>query len=150
VVEHHLRESAVVRLRGALLLIAFAGCLPATDSPEEIVECEATDDCNSGAGEICDLGVCWGDPPAGRYAAVVTPPSELRRSLVKTAIAELTMEPDGTLGNGVDHALILAEGVTVRGRISIPCPATVTCTGRYPLAGTLRFAQRRRSRAGRG
>lgn len=140
-VEHHLRESTVVRLRGALLLIAFAGCLPATDSPEEIVECEATDDCNSGAGEICDLGVCWGDPPAGRYAAVVTPPSELRRSLVKTAIAELTMEPDGTLGNGVDHALILAEGVTVRGRISIPCPATVTCTGRYPLAGTLRFAQ---------
>ena len=41
--------------RCALLVIAFAGCLPATDAREEIVECEVTDDCNSGAGEICDL-----------------------------------------------------------------------------------------------
>ena len=124
-----------------LLVIAFAGCLPATDSREDIVECEATDDCNAGAGEICDLGVCWGDPPAGRYAAVVTPPAELRKRLVKTAIPELTMDADGTLGNGIDHALIFAEGVTVRGRVSIPCPTGLVCTGRYALAGTVRFAQ---------
>ncbi|MBK9033294.1 MAG: hypothetical protein IPL61_18815 [Myxococcales bacterium] len=126
----------------AALALALAACLPAADSPQASVECEVQADCNGAAGEVCDVGVCWGDPPTGRYSALVTPPTELRGALVKTAIADLTMAADGTLGNGIDQALILDAAVTVRGTVTIPCPPTgPACVERFPLPGQVRFSR---------
>lgn len=123
-------------------LLALAGCLPETGDDQPIVECEHSNDCNQAAGEVCEVGVCWGDPPVGTYAAVLAPPAELRGRLVKTAIPTLSMDPDGTLGNGVDHALSFDAAVEVRGVVSIPCPASVAgCSGRLGLAGQLAWSR---------
>lgn len=125
--------------RVTLVAVMLAGCLPAADDDGKRPACESTDDCNASAGEVCDLGVCWGDPPAGSWSAVLAPPSELRNSLVKTAIPELTMTPDGTLADGV---LVLDAAVRVRGTVSVPCPPTLPgCVGRRGLPGQLRFGR---------
>lgn len=123
----------------ALALASLAACLPGVDDEAPIVECDQPADCNLAAGEVCDVGVCWGDPPVGTYAAVIAPPTELRGILIKTAIPSLSMDADGTLGDGTDHALTLDEAVLVRGRVTIPCPATLACSDRLGLAGQLRW-----------
>jgi len=124
-----------------LALTSLAACLPGVADDPPIVECDQPADCNVAAGEVCEVGVCWGDPPAGRYSAVLAPPTELRGSLVKTAIPALTMDPDGTLGDGTDHALTLDEAVTVRGHVTIPCPPMEACAARRGLAGKLRWSR---------
>ncbi|MBP8807195.1 MAG: hypothetical protein KBG48_24295 [Kofleriaceae bacterium] len=139
----HLREGAVVTApqvrRFALAIVAAtaAGCLPEADGDDARVECEATDQCNAAAGEVCDQGVCWGDPPPGRWSAIVSPPAELRGSWAKTALADLTIGPDGTLADG---ALRLDAAIRLRGEITIPCPAVLPgCTGRRGLPGQVRL-----------
>ncbi len=123
----------------ALALTSLAACLPGVDDEAPIVECDQPADCNQAAGEVCEVGVCWGDPPVGTYSAVIAPPTELRGTLVKTAIPALSMEPDGTLGDGTDRALTLDEAVLVRGQVTIPCPPVAACTDRLGLAGQLRW-----------
>ena len=71
--------------RAVLLLTLLAGCLDVPSGPD--VECSTTSDCDSASGEICDEGVCWGNPPQGMYAVVISPPSS-RKDLVPR---ELTM-----------------------------------------------------------
>ncbi|MEZ4402209.1 MAG: hypothetical protein R3B06_19435 [Kofleriaceae bacterium] len=121
---------------------ALTGCLPAANSADDTPQCATTADCNATAGEVCDVGVCWGDPPAGRFAAVVAPPAGQRGTLVKTAIPDVTITADGTLGGNGDQALSLDPAVTVAGVVTIPCPAGVAaCAGALPLAGQLRFTR---------
>ncbi|HLL21704.1 MAG TPA: hypothetical protein VK427_06220 [Kofleriaceae bacterium] len=79
--------SLLVPLLGAVLLPA---CLAVPD--ETPAMCEATEDCESG--EICDDGVCWGNPPQGDFAAIISPPAE-RTTLISRELASVTISPDG-------------------------------------------------------
>jgi len=119
-----------------------AGCLPAPDSTPEVVECETTSDCNTGAGEICDVGVCWGNPPAGDFSAILVPPPGLAPDGVMTGVPGLVLGADGWIHDGLGGSLALDPGVVLTGRVTIPCPASVpTCEGRLPLAGTIKWSR---------
>src|SRR5262249_34698510 len=64
-------------------LVLLAGCLEVPKAPGQ--ECATNSDCNTAAGEVCDEGVCWGNPPTGMFAATVSPPA-VREELVATEI----------------------------------------------------------------
>jgi len=78
--------------------------------------CESTDDCNAAAGEVCDIGMCWGNPPAERFAAVLVPPAG-RTDLPVAAAPLLSITTDGWV-SGLDFP----EAVAVRGRVILACP----------------------------
>jgi hypothetical protein len=95
------------------MLVLLAGCLePPIEEPP--AQCESSDQC--AGGEFCDQGLCWGDPPPGPFAAVLTPPAE-RADLVVTHLAELSIEQDGHIPD-----LVFAETIEIRGRVVIDCP----------------------------
>ena len=64
----------------AVCLLASAGCLSVPEGP--IPQCETSADCDRAHGEVCEEGVCWGNPPAGPFAAIVSPPSERSGELI--------------------------------------------------------------------
>lgn len=93
--------------------LAGAGCL---DVPAEATpECHITDDCDSAHGEVCEEGVCWGNPPEGMFAAVVSPPSE-RKDLVPKEITQLVMSEAGWISG-----LQLEKPVTLSGYVDALC-----------------------------
>ncbi len=96
------------------LAAAATACIDTTG--DDVVElppmCEVTTDCDHGAGEICDEGVCWGDPPEGvTFAAVLVPP-EGRDDLVPSEVPELVIDTNGDVSG-----LVFAEQVRLSGRI---------------------------------
>ncbi len=95
------------------MLVLLAGCLEAPIEPDP-AQCETNEQCASG--EFCDEGLCWGDPPPGPFAAVLTPPFE-RADLVVTHMAELDIDQDGNIPD-----LVFAETVAITGRVVIDCP----------------------------
>lgn len=96
-------------------LFAIACLEPLPDEPGFPVMCEVTADC-AGAGQVCDEGVCWGDPPEGaQFAALLVPPDG-RDDLVRTDIGELLIAADGWFGD-----LGFADSIVVSGRISLSC-----------------------------
>ena len=102
-----------------LLLLSAAGCLsvPGQQQPA----CTADSDCG-GTGEVCQEGMCWGDPPMGTFAATLGPPSD-SASVVQTEIPALAIPSDGWLGD-----VVLEAPVTLSGRIEAYCPGAMTCT----------------------
>ncbi|HTM23044.1 MAG TPA: hypothetical protein VL172_21135 [Kofleriaceae bacterium] len=93
-------------------LFALAGCL---EKPVETpAQCENNDQCASG--EVCDEGICWGNPPPGPFAAVLTPPAE-RTDLVATAIPLLDIASNGDIPD-----LVFSDTISVTGRVVIDCP----------------------------
>jgi hypothetical protein len=98
----------------ALGLGGLAGCLSVPDSPQPM--CETTSQCDHDNGEICDEGVCWGNPPAGPFAAVVSPPST-RHDLVPLEILAAPIDGDGWLGD-----IALEPAVRMTGRVTPFCP----------------------------
>jgi hypothetical protein len=100
-----------------LLLGGVAACLPAPEDPFFEPMCETTDDCNSGAGEICDQGVCWGDPPPVPLAAHISPPPELYGYLVANEVPELVIDQSGTMAT-----LQFETPELLIGRVLIECP----------------------------
>lgn len=97
----------------AVVAAAAAGCIeadPGPTPPEPM--CHADSDCDAPAGEICDDGICWGNPPDGvTFAAVLNPP-EGRPDLAPSEVPAVVFEDDGTaLG------LVFAETVTLSGRV---------------------------------
>lgn len=110
--------------RGLLGLAALAtllgACLDVPSGPSP--ECESSEDCRASAGEICDEGTCWGDPPAAQYAAVVSPPSG-RPDLVAKEMTSLSISPDGWI-----DGLALDAPVTWTGRIEELCEAPMVCS----------------------
>src|SRR5947208_906555 len=99
----------------AVLLVA---CISAPSTPG--VMCESTSDCASG--EVCQEGVCWGDPPMGTFAATLAPPAA-RADLVSSDIPLLVIPQNGWL-----DSLELAAPVTVTGRVEAYCaPSSQTC-----------------------
>jgi hypothetical protein len=99
-----------------------AGCLDDV-GPDEggvAVMCELQEDCNTAAGEVCDEGVCWGNPPAStRLAAIVIPPED-RPELATREIAELVIARDGSTGD-----LELGVAVRISGRVVLACEGLI-------------------------
>jgi len=114
--------SAVVA--GALLA---GGCLDLA-GPGTPPECSSTSDCNSSGGEICDEGVCWGDPPAAQYAIVVGPPPG-RYDLAATEVTGVTIGADGWMSDTTADA-----AVQLHGSISAICSA---CREGVSIAATI-------------
>lgn len=105
----------------ALALILLAGCLSVPEGGE--IECQTNADCDNAHGEVCQENVCWGNPPPGPFAAVVTPPSELNNRLVTREIPNLLIPDDGWLGD-----IALDEPVTYSGQVVPTCAAPVDCS----------------------
>lgn len=111
-----------------LLLIAvstagLSACISTdVDAPMgPAIMCETSSDCDRGAGEVCDEGVCWGGPPeALQFAAVLVPPSD-RPDLAISEIGPLNISDDGTV-----RGLSFADSIHVHGRIILACPEGTT------------------------
>jgi hypothetical protein len=112
----------------ALGLVLATGCLELPAGKPN--QCKVTADCNTAAGEVCDEGVCWGNPPAGQYAATLSAPA-LRPELVATELMSLSLPADGWLG-----ALVLEPGIRISGRVEAYCAAGSACTN-LSLAATI-------------
>jgi len=103
-----------------LLALLPAACLEVKDQAPPM--CRVDSDCNTGAGEICDEGVCWGNPPAGMFAAVVSPPSE-RPDLVSREVLMLPIADNGWMDD-----IHLDTAVALKGRLQAVCGTA--CDGR--------------------
>lgn len=104
-------------MKSLALLTLLVGCL---DVPRPAGGmCKATSDC--AAGEVCQENVCWGDPPAGMFAATLGPPTA-RTDLVAVEVPALTIPGDGWLGD-----LVLPPPVTLSGRVQAACTSGATC-----------------------
>ena len=98
-------------------LVGAAGCISAETPPQIAPMCESMADCDGAAGEVCDEGVCWGDPPASAsFAAVLVPPAE-RSDLAVAVVPLLAIGADGSIGG------LAFPGVTrISGRVLLACP----------------------------
>jgi protocatechuate 3,4-dioxygenase beta subunit len=106
----------MIRLLTSTALLAGCLSVPRQQKPA----CTSNDDC--GTGEVCDVGVCYGNPPTGVFAAALGPPSN-RSDLVPTEIPTFSIPHDGWLGD-----LQIDEPVTFSGRIQAFCVAPAACS----------------------
>ncbi len=126
----------------AASVVAQGGCLSA---PEGVAPmCHADNDCDRSHGEVCEEGVCWGDPPPGPYAALVSPPSS-RQDLVAREIPQLAIPNDGWLGD-----LALEAPVLLSGKLVAFCPPPLVACDATPLAGTVTVSRPPQFRGGPG
>jgi hypothetical protein len=107
------------RAAAAALVAIAAGCLRVPDGP--VPMCHRTSDCDTGNGQVCQEGVCWGDPPVGPFAAVVSPPAT-RRDLVSRELppSEFMIPQDGLL-----RELTLDSPALISGRLVASCSSTL-------------------------
>lgn len=104
----------------ALLFPLLVGCLEVPRGAGQ--ECNVDSDCNTAAGEVCDEGLCYGNPPAGNYAGALSAPIE-RADLISTEIPSLALPPNGHLPD-----LALETPVTFSGRVEAYCAASASCS----------------------
>lgn len=116
----------------AAVLCACSACLQIPEGP--VKECTANADCNTAIGEACSEGVCYGGPPAGSFAAVITPPSG-RSDLITVEVPNLTLPADGDLST-----LVLATPSRIGGRVEAHCAQPQTCEG-TSIAATIVIAR---------
>ena len=111
----------------ALLALAAAatGCLSVPDGTKP--ECNADADCDRAGGEVCDEGLCWGNPPPGPFAAIVSPPSERLGDVVARELEVSAIPPDGYFDIQLD------EPVLYTGQIIVACPPPVAACDTTPL-----------------
>jgi len=119
-------ELDVTRAPALAALAALAGCLPSLPGDDGPSECSSTDECNQAAGEVCDEGVCWGDPPAVELAAALGPSAAYQNTAAATEAPVVVVQPDGWFTDGDGDPLRLATAVHVTGRVRAPCPAILT------------------------
>ena len=81
--------------------------------------CETTSDCDSG--EVCDGGICFGNPPESRFYALIEPPVEAP-DLAATEIVNLSFSDDGWTED-----LVFERPVRLAGQVFL------RCEGREPL-----------------
>ncbi len=106
----------------AILATTAIGCLSVPDSPT--VECQVTADCDTAHGEVCDEGVCYGNPPPGPFAALLTPPSERKHDAVAHEFTLESLPADGLFGD-----LALAAPVSFSGQVVCPNECSETALG---------------------
>ena len=118
-------------------VLALVGCISNEPPPDALpLQCEVTADCDEGAGEVCDEGVCWGDPPdTARFAAFLVPPAG-RTDLPVAVLPELAIASDGGIAG-----IAFPEAIVVRGRVLLACPANgapYTCGEEKSVGAQLR------------
>ncbi len=124
-----------------LLLLALgglaAGCIQTVAPPGDRTECTVDAECRTGEGEICDDGVCWGDPPMADYAAVLGPAAAYNSIAATTEVSALTFTPDGWFRD-----LTLAHALRVSGQVRAACPAVLDqCTGLLVVPGKIQWSR---------
>jgi hypothetical protein len=122
----HMRRAA--RL-GWLTALWLAGCVSVPEAPRPM--CAKTSDCDTDHSEVCDEGVCWGNPPQGPFAAVLAPPSA-RHDLVPRELSQIAIPDDGWFGD-----LALESAVRMTGRVIAFCPPPMTGCEADTLAATI-------------
>jgi hypothetical protein len=110
-------------------LASVAGCVSVPVDPPPM--CTSNDQCDRSHGEVCEEGVCWGNPPPGPFAAVISPPSS-RRDLVPREQAQVPIPDFGWMGD-----LALEPPVSLSGRIVAFCPPPMTGCDSTPLGATI-------------
>jgi hypothetical protein len=113
----------------ALALAALAGCVSVPEAPKPM--CNTTADCDTDHSEVCDEGVCWGNPPRGPFSAVLAPPSS-RHDLVPRELSQIMLNDDGWFGD-----LALDPAVRLTGRLVPFCPPPMTGCEGDTLAATI-------------
>ncbi|HWU85885.1 MAG TPA: hypothetical protein VN253_01340 [Kofleriaceae bacterium] len=113
--------SAVLHPAPWVVLAGAAACLE-VHNPDPI-ECKVTADCQ--AGEVCEEHICWGNPPAGALAALVSPPSERSGELVSREVLALPISDDGWLDD-----LRLEDAVSYKGHLQTLCTPPLVCDER--------------------
>ncbi|MFN0248947.1 MAG: hypothetical protein ACKV2T_18805 [Kofleriaceae bacterium] len=103
--------------RQVLALALLPACLTVPEAPKP--ECVTTEDCQGV--EVCEDGTCWGDPPAGEFAFVLSPPMD-RPRLVSREIRMGTI-----LTNGRIDGLMFEKPVKLDGRLSTLCTPPLEC-----------------------
>jgi hypothetical protein len=100
-----------------VVVVALAGCLTAPTTPTPI--CTKNDDCDTAHGEVCDEGMCWGNPPPGPFLVAVTPPSDRDLAPTETVL-------DSIPANGYAGDLALDNPVSFAGRVEAFCATSCT------------------------
>ena len=122
--------------------LGLGGCLAQPIDPGDRTECETTDDCRTGAGEVCEEGVCWGDPPAGQFAAVLGPAAVYNSVAATTELPALSFSADGWFHDADGGPPTLANAVRVSGQVRTPCPPALDgCTNSLVVPGQLRWSR---------
>jgi hypothetical protein len=119
--------------RAWLLALAATGCLQVPKAAPQ--ECSTTSDCDTAHGEVCDEGVCYGNPPMGEFAATVSAPST-RTDVVATEIPLISLGRDGWLGD-----IALETPVTISGRVEAYCAGANQTCPMTSIAAEVRFTR---------
>jgi hypothetical protein len=106
--------------------------------------CETSNDCDHAHGEVCEEGVCWGNPPPGPFAAVVSPPST-RHDLSPREIPQVAIPDFGLMSD-----LALEAPVQLSGRITAFCPSPTTGCDSMIAGATVTVARRSQFQGGPG
>ena len=124
-------------------LLLATGCLSLPD--QATPQCASTSDCSGS--EVCEEGVCWGDPPPGTFSAVIGPPSD-RVDLVSREMPALLLPSDGYLGelkleapgvfNGFLTAQCLPPNDCTRAATSLGATITLTRPSTLPNGAPFR------------
>jgi hypothetical protein len=136
----HIGRAARLAAPG-LAALWLAGCVSVPEAPRPM--CEVTSDCDPDHGEVCDEGVCWGNPPRGPFAAVLAPPSA-RHDLVPRELSQIALPDDGWFGD-----LALEPAVRMTGRVIAFCPPPMTCEA-DTLAATITVSRPSQFQGGPG
>ncbi len=101
-----------MRLGGAALVVALAGagCLAVPENAPAPM-CVENADCNTGAGEICDENICWGNPPTTSVAVLAGPPID-RPDLTTSELVGASIAPSGWFSAALEHPVMLSGRVT--------------------------------------
>ena len=138
------RHGVLIGAAAALGLGMSLGACIDTPAPGVPPACTTAAECNVGAGEVCEEGVCWGDPPTGSFAAVLSPGAGAGSGAARTEIADLAFSSNGWMTSDADGParLVLASTVRVRGQITAPCPAELSdCDGAFVVPAAVRFSR---------
>lgn len=138
---HAPRRVAAPALAAVIAGVA-AGCLSVPDGPAPM--CQTNNDCDRSHGEVCEEGICWGNPPPGPFAGVLSPPS-MRQDLVSREIPQVAIPDFGWMGD-----LALEAPVLLSGKIVAFCPPGLAACDQTPLAGTVSLSRRSRFQGGPG
>jgi hypothetical protein len=120
-----------------IVTAALSACVAGSAGDDGPRQCEETSDCDAANGEICDEGICWGDPPDTAFAGVLRPTGESTPlGLVTTELPSLSIATDGTI-----DGLQLVEPVAVDAKVTVFCSALtdgIPCGSEAPIAASIR------------